>query len=304
MRYTISFILASLTATPALADVPDVVTDIPPVHALVAQVMGDLGQPVLLLDKGADAHDFALRPSQAAAVEGADLLFWIGPGMTPWLERAIAGTGVKGKVTGLLDAPGVHLLTFAEEGATGGDLAEKLEEHGPVDPHAWLDPANAKIWLDLIAADLAAADAEHASIYTANAGAAKAGIDALTAEVKATMAPVGSAPVVLFHDAYAYYAAAFGLNIAGTISESDAARPGAARIAEVQGVLAGAKAVCIFPETNHDPKYVATVTEGADVKVGGALDPEGSSYDPGPGLYAALLRGLAQTLAECVTRAP
>ena len=70
MRHIIPLLLL---ATPALAEVPSVVTDIPPVHALVAQVMGDLGQPVLLLAKGADEHDFQLRPSQAGAVADAGL---------------------------------------------------------------------------------------------------------------------------------------------------------------------------------------------------------------------------------------
>ena len=55
MRYIISLILAS-AALPATAEVPRVVADLPPVHSLVAQVMGTLGQPTLLLDKGANAH--------------------------------------------------------------------------------------------------------------------------------------------------------------------------------------------------------------------------------------------------------
>ena len=76
MRYIITLLA---TATPALAEVPRVVTDIPPVHALVAQVMGDLGQPELLLAKGADEHDFQLKPSQAGAVADADLVFLATP---------------------------------------------------------------------------------------------------------------------------------------------------------------------------------------------------------------------------------
>ena len=94
MRYTISLATASVLAclvTPAAAEVPRVITDIPPVQALVAQVMADLGAPVLLLDKGADAHSFQLRPSQAAALAEADLVVWIGPEMTPWLDRAVGG---------------------------------------------------------------------------------------------------------------------------------------------------------------------------------------------------------------------
>ena len=76
-----------LAAAPALAAPPKVMTDIPAVHALAAGVMGDLGTPGILLDQGADAHHFQLRPSQAKALSQADLLLWIGPRMTPWLER-------------------------------------------------------------------------------------------------------------------------------------------------------------------------------------------------------------------------
>jgi zinc transport system substrate-binding protein len=86
MRYIITLAFAS---TPAFAEVPAVVTDIPPVHALVSQVMGDLGQPMLLLERGADEHDFQLRPSQAAAVADAELVVWIGPELTPWLDGAM-----------------------------------------------------------------------------------------------------------------------------------------------------------------------------------------------------------------------
>ena len=86
MRYIITFCLA---ASPALAEVPRVVTDIPPVHALVAQVMGDLGTPELLLAKGADEHDFQLKPSRAGAVAGADLVVWLGPELSPGRESGL-----------------------------------------------------------------------------------------------------------------------------------------------------------------------------------------------------------------------
>ena len=89
MRYIISLLLTSL-ALPAWAQVPQVVTDIPPVQALTAQVMGTLGTPVLLLEKGADEHDFALRPSQMRDIATADLVVWVGPELTPWLDRALA----------------------------------------------------------------------------------------------------------------------------------------------------------------------------------------------------------------------
>ena len=80
----------ALLATPTLAEVPAIVADTPVTASLVQQVMGDLGQPALLLDKGADPHDFQLRPSQARALQDAGLLVWVGPDLTPWLDRAAA----------------------------------------------------------------------------------------------------------------------------------------------------------------------------------------------------------------------
>ena len=79
----------ALLATPALADVPKVMTDLPVVHSLTAQVMGDLGTPDILLDKGADPHHFQLKPSQARALSQADLVLWIGAvGRSAGTDRA------------------------------------------------------------------------------------------------------------------------------------------------------------------------------------------------------------------------
>ena len=78
-----------LSITPASADVPQVATDIPPVHSLVSQVMGDLGTPKLIVPPGTSPHGYAMRPSEARALQNADVTFWMGPDLTPWLGRAI-----------------------------------------------------------------------------------------------------------------------------------------------------------------------------------------------------------------------
>ena len=185
MRYIISLVLASL-ALPAWAEVPKVVTDIPPVHALVAQVMGDLGTPDLLLERGASEHDFQLRPSQAAGLADAGLVVWIGPELTPWLDRALEGLGEGAKQLPLLAVPGTVTHAYAEGGAHmeaghddhgHDDHAEEAaghddHDHSGTDPHAWLDPANAKLWLGAIAQDLSDLDPDNAATYAANAAAA------------------------------------------------------------------------------------------------------------------------------------
>ena len=299
MRYIITFLLA---ASPTLAEVPSVVTDIPPVHALVAQVMGDLGQPELLLAKGADEHDFQLRPSQAGAVAEAGLVVWVGPELTPWLAGALETRGEGAASLALLDAEGTVRRDYggAHAGADDHDHAgEDGHDHGAEDPHAWLDPGNAQVWLGLIAAELARLDPEHAATYQANATAAVAAVAALDAEIAGLLGPVKGKPLVTYHDAFGYFGHHYGLDFAGSIALGDAASPGAARLAELRGKIEAGGVVCLFPELQHDPALVEQMAEGTGARIGGGLDPVGSSLEPGPGAYAALLRGLAQTVADC-----
>ncbi|SMX44852.1 zinc ABC transporter substrate-binding protein [Actibacterium lipolyticum] len=293
--------LATIIATPAFSEVPRVVTDIPAVHSLAAQVMGDLGEPMLLLSSGADPHHFQMKPSQASALSKADLLFWVGPELTPWLDRAVSGIGVAGTAIELLEVPGTTTHSFAEEhDEHEEEHVEEGHDHEGLDPHAWLDPANASTWIAAMAAELATADPEHADVYLANAAAADGAITATTAQINATLAPAQGVPIMMFHDAYTYFAEAFGLNIVGSITMGDAAAPGAARLAHLRDELAHEGVVCIFPEAQHDPAYLTAIVEGSEVKTGAPLDPSGSSLPYGASLYSALLTGLAQTIADCV----
>ncbi len=313
MRYIISLILAS-AALPATAEVPRVVADLPPVHSLVAQVMGTLGQPTLLLDKGANAHAFQMRPSQAAGLQAANLVVWIGPEMTPWLDRALEGIN-PGAQLRLLAADGTYRQDFAAEpghdheaddhdAATqtndqdGHDEAEHDHAHEGLDPHAWLDPGNASHWLGVIANKLSALDPANAATYAANAAQAQADLATLDSEIAATLAPARAIPLVVYHNAYGYFAGHYGLTIAAAVSEGDASAPGAQHIAEIEALLALGPA-CLLPEQNHDPKLVQQLAEASGLTVAGALDPSGSQLDPGPALYGQMMRGMADTIADC-----
>ena len=321
MRYTISLPLTTLLlASVAHAEVPKVVTDIPPVHSLVAMVMGDLGQPDLLVDKGADAHSFQLRPSQAAALQDAGLIVWMGHEMTPWLERTLEGLETKATQIELLDAPETETIAYGDDAAHDHEAEGAVEEqaeahtdgeahvegeghnHEGRDPHAWLDPHNATAWLGLIAAELSKQDPDNAATYAANAAAGAAEIATAETDIIALLAPVKDKPFVVYHDAYGYFAGHFGVTVAGEIALGDATSPSAAKLAELRADLLAGSAVCIFPEANHDPAVLVQVTEGTPVAIGVALDPEGSSIPPGPALYTDLLRGLAKTLSDCLTK--
>lgn len=306
MRYIISLALTTLPVA-AMAEVPQVVTDIPPVQALVAQVMGDLGSPVLLLEKGADEHDFQLRPSQMRAVADANLVVWIGPELTPWLDRAMAANS--GTSLALLDATGTQTRPYdpaaaaaeaEEEAEAGGEAAGHSHDHDGTDPHAWMEPQNAIVWTGLIADQLSQLDPEHAATYAANAAAAKARIAALDAELTAALAPVADKGFVTFHAAYGYFTAHFGLKNAGFLALGDASAPGAAKLQELQNQLRAGDFICAFPEIQHDPALLTQVMDGTSVKLGAALDPVGSSLDFGPDAYDALMRGIATKLIACL----
>ena len=120
----------------------------------------------------------------------------------------------------------------------------------------------------------------------------------MDAELTATLAPVKDRPFVVFHDAYGYFTAHYGLTVAAKISDGDAAAPGAKHIAEVQEILAKGP-TCLHPEANHDDKLAVQLAEATGAKLGAPLDPEGSTFDAAPTVYADLMRGLAKSLADC-----
>ena len=299
MRPEILFSLG-LMATPALAEVPAIVTDTPVTASLVQQVMGDLGEPVLLLDKGADPHDFQLRPSQARALQDSDLLIWIGPQLTPWLDRAATQIPSE-KQLQLLAASPVQ-RSYAEDAAHDhDDHGAEDHDHSGLDPHAWLDPQNGAAWLDAIAARLTEADPDHASTYRANAEAARSALADRDAALAQLLAPAKDKPFVTFHDAYGYFTDHYGLTPAIAVTIGDATAPSAARIREVQDQVTAAGAACAFPEATQPARLIEDLTAGTGLRVGEALSPEGTDLDPGAALYGQLLDQMGQRIAACLT---
>ncbi|MGC1488883.1 MAG: zinc ABC transporter substrate-binding protein [Albidovulum sp.] len=296
-----SLMLLGLWPLNALAEAPVVITDIPVVQSLVAEVMGDLGAPEALVTGGADAHAYQLRPSQAQAVAMADLVFWVGPEMTPWFDRVLQANP-DGKAVGLLAAKGTILRHYADhpdDDDHSDDDHSDDHDHEGADPHAWLDPKNAALWLGVIAQALASVDPEHAQIYAQNAKDAQSRVVALGAELDQKLSDAGTRAIVVGHDAYGYFAQRFGLRIAASIEAGDASEPGAARLAEIIAILAAEDIRCVFPEAGQDPKRAGVLVEGSKARLGEALDPEGRALEPGPGLYAGLMRNLADAIAAC-----
>ncbi len=334
------FLLILLFPITALAEPPRVVTDIAPVHSLVANVMQGVGEPVLLLPPGASPHGYSPRPSDALALERADLVIWIGPELTPWLGRSIKALSLghevrlfRGEGNDEFRKNGVgtdnHSShdgadTHEDHDAHDHDAHDKdahkddghgedghkddthdrdphehgVHEHGANDPHAWLDPENAKVWVGRIASVLAEADPANAETYRRNAAALIDELSAMNASIDARLQPYHDAVFVVAHDAYGHFETRFDLSAAGALAGSDATKPGAARIVALRKMLRDAPAACVFKEPQTPDRAVLPLTDGLDVRIG-VLDPLGSLQTPGPDLYQALIGAMADAFVTC-----
>ncbi|ODT70625.1 MAG: zinc ABC transporter substrate-binding protein [Pelagibacterium sp. SCN 63-23] len=323
--------LATLLLTGTSIAAPEIVASTKPIHSLVSAVMGEAGSPTLLVKGAASPHTYSLRPSDAAALESADVVFWTGHGMELFLADALDSLATNARVVELAETDGITLLPIREGGAfeahSHGEDDHDHDDHGhddhghddhghddhghddhdhdhdhahdEGDMHFWLDPENAKLMVTQIATVLSEVDPENATIYAANAEAELVRLDDLTAELGETLAPVAGKPFIVFHDAYQYFEARFGLDVAGTVTVSPEAMPGAARIDELRARVAELGATCVFAEPNFEPAIIRTIVEGTDASAG-VLDPEGASLTEGPDLYPELLRGLATSLVDCL----
>ncbi len=326
-RFFVAAAVAAAAAAPAEA-APRVTTDIAPVQSIVAAVMQGVGAPDLIVPPGASEHAYALRPSEARALESADLVVWAGQRLTPWLAGPLDALAPEAPRLTLTETPGIRLLDVRLGGPFEPDAHEHdhddedHEDHdhaggedhdhageaghegqaqaapGP-DPHIWLDPLNAAAIAGAVAAELSGLDPDNAAAYAANADAFAARMDALTAELDARLAPLRGQAFFVFHDAYQYFEDRFDLPAAGSIALNDAEAPRAPRVAEIRARIAQGDVACVFAEPQFEPKLIATVLEGSAAR-SGTLDPLGAGLAPGPALYPALLRGLADGLADCL----
>ena len=178
------------------------------------------------------------------------------------------------------------------------DAGGHHHSHEGTDPHAWLDPDNAKAWLDVIAEELGELDPEHAEAYVENAEEGQAEIEAAASEVRNMLATVQDLRFVVFHDAYQYFETSFGMTAIGAISLSDASEPGPARVAEIRDTVRELGVTCVFSEPQFNQGLVDTVLEGTEGR-SGTIDPLGSNIELGPDFYPTFLTSVAEEVLSC-----
>ena len=299
-------------AGPAVADIR-VVASIKPVHSLVSAVMAGVGEPRLLMRGKASPHPFTMRPSDAVALQEANVVFLIDEAMETTLARAIAALAGKARVVALADAKGLIRRPLREGGAFEADPDQDKDDkdhareeagghhdHGEFDMHVWLDPVNAWTMGRAIADTLSQADPANAAKYRANARALLPRLDALTAQISAAVAPVRGKPFVVFPDGYRYFEDRFGLNAVGSMVVSPERSPGAKRLRQLRAKIRALGVACVFAEPQFDKRIVNVVVEGTRVRPG-AVDPLGAAIEDGPELYFNLLRNMAAAFRDCLS---
>ncbi|MGX5720706.1 zinc ABC transporter substrate-binding protein ZnuA [Shinella zoogloeoides] len=331
----LSTALFAAGAAAARAEAPSVVVSIKPIHSLVSAIMQGVGEPSLIVEGAASPHTYSLKPSNAAALQDADVIFWVGHGLEAFLEKPLESLGSKATVVELEDAPGLEKLPFREGGpfeahthegeegddhaheghshnTDGHDHAKEAEghghgeeagheghEHGEFDMHLWLSPGNARAIAAEAAKVLAEKDPTNAETYNKNLASLNHKLAALDKELAETVAPIKDKPFIVFHDAYQYFEHHYGVLAAGSITVSPETLPGAERLTQIRDKVKTLGATCVFAEPQFEPKLVNVVIEGTPAK-SGTLDPEAATLDPGPDLYFTLMKSIATSLRDCL----
>lgn len=294
-RPLVALLLAGCMAS-AAAEVR-LLTSVKPLQLIAAAVQDGAGAPDVLLPPGASPHHYALRPSDVRALREAALFYWIGPDLETFLPRVLDGR--RQPSLAVQELPGLQLRHFAGETEAGKDEHDHAHRPGSLDAHLWLLPANARLIAARMASDLAGADPASAARYQANLAAFEARLDELDRRLKARLEKLAGKPYFVFHEAYDYFEAAYGLDHAGVFSVSPDVQPGARQVAQMRQRLQEAGPTCVFSEPPLQPRLAQTLSAGLPVRLA-ELDPLGSAVPVGPQGYEQLLEGLGEGLAGCL----
>ena len=154
---------ASAQAAPAPLKV---ITSIAPVYALAASVMKGAGTPHLFVRPNQSPHDYVLRPSDAQRLSEAQIVFWIGEELEPFLTRPLINIAPQADHVRLLDTPGLTLLSVQNR---HDHQSSAHQQDNAIDPHIWLDIDNSILIIQAMAEKFTALDPSHAPLYTKNA---------------------------------------------------------------------------------------------------------------------------------------
>ena len=242
-------------------------------------------------------HDYQLQTRDMAMLDSADALVINGGGMESFMDKVIA---LRADLPVIDAGAGIEMLCSTAGGHDHAHDHSHGHENEALNAHVWLDPALAARQVQAIADGLSAADAQNAEAYQENAAAYIARLEALNEEISALLAPYRGAKIITFHEAFAYFADAFGLEIAGVIAYEPGEEPGTREVAQTCDLVKdlGIRTLFVEPQYPTRTADVIACETGASVYT---LDPvvsgEGSMDS-----YEISMRENARVLAEALSK--
>jgi zinc/manganese transport system substrate-binding protein len=264
---------------------------------LVRQVGGDRVAVEVLVGPGSDAHVFQPTPSQARLVGQAQIVFSNGLGFEGWMSRLLNTASYKGRH--VVASRGIQPI-HAEE---AGEHQHGGHHHEEADPHAWQSVPNVMIYVGNIAKGLCEADAAGCDSYRRNAVAYSAQLKALDTDIRATWAtiPATQRKVITSHDAFGYYAHAYGVKFLapqGVNTDSEASAKG---VAQLVRQIKKEQIKALFVESISDPRLIAQIGRETGVKPAGELFSDSLSDAKGPAAsYVAMMRANTTALTQAI----
>ncbi|OEY67132.1 zinc ABC transporter substrate-binding protein [Marinobacter sp. X15-166B] len=292
-----SLLLLSAGAASGYAATPaKVATSIKPIALLVAAIAPADTQIEILVPPGGSPHTYQLRPSQRQMLEGADVIFWVGPDMETFLVRLFAMPGLRDKAVTL--AP-TDAQTDGDEHQDTGHHDHDHHHHAGEDPHIWLDPGMARVMARKIHGALSARPDADQALLDANLRAFEQALGHQEAQLLQTLAPAKSLSLFSYHDAFRGFAEHYGLHMAGVLTLNPERSPGARHIAQTQQRLRAAERVCLMIEPQFSRQWWTSITEGLDLKIS-TWDPLATEAPMDRSGYLEFQQSLADAVLQCL----
>jgi zinc/manganese transport system substrate-binding protein len=286
LRLVAIAVFGALFATPIPAEARlNVVASFSILGDLVKNVGGDTVSVTTLVGPNGDVHVYTPTPDDARRVADARLLVVNGLALEGWLPRLLQSSGSKATIV------------IASKGVT------PLQAGSGADPHAWQSVANAKVYIGNIRDALIAADAADTGTFRANAARYLAELDKLDAEVRTAVAkiPPERRKVISTHDAFGYFAKAYGIEFLAPEGVSTETEPSARDLAAIITQVKTGNIPAVFLENMSDPRLIQQVASETGAKVGGTLFSDALTDEKGDApTYIALVRHNIKALSSAL----
>ncbi|MBN4096732.1 MULTISPECIES: metal ABC transporter substrate-binding protein [unclassified Methylobacterium] len=260
---------------------------------LVRQVGGSHVTVATLVGPDSDAHGLSPSPADARKLAEADIVFVNGLGLEGWFDRLIRASGTRAPV--VVASAGVKPIPAQDEHAH--EDGDRGHGHGhsdqAVDPHAWQDVANVRTYVANIRDGLAKVDPAHADAYRAAAAAYLVDLDALERDVRAAIAriPPERRRIITTHDAFGYFAAAYGLRFIAPQGVSTDSEASPRDVAAIIRQIRKERVPAVFLENISDPRQMQQIARESGARVGGKVYSDALSAPDGPAAtYLDLMR--------------